>query len=341
MSLGRFRKAPGRGENRMSENGASRRRDLLAELGLSLVTLALVGTALGAHRPMLVPILFVSVVVVVIVVRKCLPGAPFITTTLAVGIPVYMCLYALIAIEAFEGNSPLLAYIGCLLPLISFTWSVWRNRVELNHQLVHRRVEARLLARGIAWVLLAGSTISIAGEIALEGKEATLHAVSLLAGMAAVAVGVSLVISDLIILLAVTGHLFKKFVGRMVKRAVPVFSFLLVYIFLTMIFGALYSLLDEISGKPHFALNGTQQPLDLADAIYFSIVTISTIGYGDIVATTSAARTLAALEIIAGVVLFLFAFAEIASYDPEAEQALAGNGMDGSDEQPRPGDGQG
>ena len=29
-----------------------------------------------------------------------------------------------------------------------------------------------------------------------------------------------------------------------------------------------------------------------------------------------------ALEIIAGVVLFLFAFAEIASYDPEAEQAL-------------------
>ena len=105
----------------------------------------------------------------------------------------------------------------------------------------------------------------------------------------------------------------------------PVFSFLLVYIFLTMIFGALYSILDEVTGRPHFALNGTEQPLGLADAIYFSIVTISTIGYGDIVATTSAARTLAALEIIAGVVLFLFAFAEIASYDPEAEQALAGN----------------
>ena len=48
-------------------------------------------------------------------------------------------------------------------------------------------------------------------------------------------------------------------------------------------------------------------------------------GFGPRVATTSAARTLAALEIIAGVVLFLFAFAEIASYDPEAEQALAGN----------------
>jgi len=320
----------------MGETDASRRKELLSELGLSFVTLALVGSALGAHRPLLVPILFASVVVVVLVVRKSLPSAPFVTTTLAVGIPVYMCLYALIAIEAFEGNSPFLAYIGCLLPLISFTWAVWRNRVELNHQLVHRRVEARLLARGIVWVLLAGSMISIAGEIALEGKEATVHAVSLLAGMAAVAVGVMLVIGDLVVLLAVTGHLFKKFIGRMVKRAVPVFSFLLVYIFLTMIFGALYSLLDELSGRPHFALNGTQQPLDLADAIYFSIVTISTIGYGDIVATTSAARTLAALEIIAGVVLFLFAFAEIASYDPEAEQALAGNATEAPESEAKP-----
>ncbi|MBL8895428.1 MAG: two pore domain potassium channel family protein [Rhizobiales bacterium] len=309
----------------MSDTGTSRRKELLSELGISLVTLALVGSALGAHRPMLVPILFASVVIVVLVVRKCLPSAPFVTTTLAVGIPVYMCLYALIAIEAFEGDHPGLAYIGCLLPLASFTWSVWRNRTELDHQLRHRRVDARLLARGIAWVVLAGAMISIAGEVALEGKEKTVHAVSLLAGMAAVSIGVSLVIGDLVVLLAVTGHLFKKFVGRMVKRAVPVFSFLLVYIFLTMIFGALYSILDEVTGRPHFALNGTQQPLDLADAIYFSIVTISTIGYGDIVATTSAARTLAALEIIAGVVLFLFAFAEIASYDPEAEQALAGN----------------
>jgi hypothetical protein len=312
----------------MSDMRASHRKELLSELGLSLVTLALVGSALGAHRPLLVPILFASVVFVVLVVRKSLPSAPFISTTLAVGIPVYMCLYALIAIEAFEGGNPLLAYIGCLLPLASFSWSVWRNRDALNHQLIHRRVDARLLARGIAWVILAGAMISIAGEIALEGQEKTVHAVSLLAGMAAVAIGVSLVIGDLVVLLAVTGHLFKKFVSRMVKRAVPVFSFLLVYIFLTMIFGALYSILDEVTGRPHFSLNGTQQALDLADAIYFSIVTISTIGYGDIVATTSAARTLASLEIIAGVVLFLFAFAEIASYDPEAEQALAGTEPD-------------
>jgi len=297
----------------------------MPELILSFVTLVLIGTALSTHRPLLVPILFVSVAAVVFIVRKSLRSAPFVTATLAVGIPIYMCLYALLAIKAFESAHPTLAYLGCLLPLATFTWNVWRRRAELNRHLVHRRVDARLLARGIGWVALAFCMISVAGEIAMESNETGIHGLMLLAGMAAVAIGVVLVTDDLVVLLAVTGHLFRTFINRMIKRAVPVFSFLLVYCFLVMIFGALYTLLDEFTSRSHFAINGSPQDLDLANAIYFSIVTISTIGYGDIVATTSAARTLTAIEIITGVVLFLFAFAEIAAYDPEAEQALAGD----------------
>ena len=43
---------------------------------------------------------------------------------------------------------------------------------------------------------------------------------------------------------------------------------------------------------PHFA--------DLDEFIYFSLVTLSTLGYGDMVATTRAARSLAALEAVVG-----------------------------------------
>jgi len=185
--------------------------------------------------------------------------------------------------------------------------------------------------RGIGWVALAASMISISGEIASTSDGVHGHGGPLLAGMAAVGIIVYLAIEDLVVLLAVTGHLFKTFIARMMKRAVPVFSFLLVYCFLVIIFGALYSILDELTGRAHFSLNGTVQPLDLADAIYFSMVTITTISYGDILAVSSAARTLAVLEIIAGVVLFLFAFAEIAAYDPEAEQALEGNNPEHKD----------
>jgi len=40
------------------------------------------------------------------------------------------------------------------------------------------------------------------------------------------------------------------------------------------------------------------------------------------------ARNLATLEVIAGVMLLQVVFSEIASYDPEAEQALAGDDED-------------
>jgi voltage-gated potassium channel len=182
-------------------------------------------------------------------------------------------------------------------------------------------------------VALAASMISISGEIASTGDGSHGHGVPLLAGMAAVAIIVYLAIEDLIVLMAVTGHLFRTFIGRMLKRAVPVFSFLLVYCFLVIIFGSLYSILDEVTGRAHFTLNGKLQPLDLADAIYFSMVTMSTIGYGDILAVSSAARTMAVVEILTGVVLILFALAEIASYDPETEQALAGTDPERKDEE--------
>jgi voltage-gated potassium channel Kch len=47
------------------------------------------------------------------------------------------------------------------------------------------------------------------------------------------------------------------------------------------------------------------QNLSLLDAFYFTIVTIATVGYGDIVPTTQAGRVLAVILIITGVGAFL------------------------------------
>ena len=66
--------------------------------------------------------------------------------------------------------------------------------------------------------------------------------------------------------------------------------------------------------------SGIVRPIEFSEAIYFSMVTLSTIGYGDIVPVTSLAQTFVMLEVMFGVVLLLFAFAEIASYDPDAEE---------------------
>jgi len=75
-------------------------------------------------------------------------------------------------------------------------------------------------------------------------------------------------------------------------------------------------------------VQGTVQTPDLANAINFSTVSINSISYGDLVAASGAARILASLEVIAGVVLLQVVFSEIASYDSETEQALAGDDED-------------
>jgi hypothetical protein len=52
--------------------------------------------------------------------------------------------------------------------------------------------------------------------------------------------------------------------------------------------------------------------LDLGSSLYFSIVTIATVGYGDILATRSFARAMVSLEILIGIAYHVFFFSIIA-----------------------------
>jgi len=65
---------------------------------------------------------------------------------------------------------------------------------------------------------------------------------------------------------------------------------------------------------------GNSRAMTFPEALYFSFITLSTIGYGDITPVTGVARVMVVGEIIFGVVLMLFAFAEIAAYNPETPE---------------------
>jgi len=51
--------------------------------------------------------------------------------------------------------------------------------------------------------------------------------------------------------------------------------------------------------------------LSYSDALYFSVTTLSTVGYGDIRPFDDGVRVLASLQVVAGQLLLLFGFAEI------------------------------
>lgn len=71
-----------------------------------------------------------------------------------------------------------------------------------------------------------------------------------------------------------------------------------VYTFLIFLFAFFFSVTGE------WKISGDKEILDGFDALYFSIVTITTLGYGDIVPITSIQKFLVGLEAISGIVVF-------------------------------------
>ena len=84
---------------------------------------------------------------------------------------------------------------------------------------------------------------------------------------------------------------------------VPAFAFLTFYSLLIILFASAYHILSQYTGRPHFYVGGSPQVLSFSESIYFSIVSISTVGYGDIVPHSSVARLLASIEVVCGFML--------------------------------------
>jgi voltage-gated potassium channel len=110
------------------------------------------------------------------------------------------------------------------------------------------------------------------------------------------------------------GLLFEEFFSRSSRMLIPVFAFLTFYSLIVVIFAAVYRMLDRLTSMPQFLVGGAPRELSFSDALYFSLVTLATVGYGDIVPASNLVRLLAGVEVVCGLVLLLFGFNEIIAH---------------------------
>lgn len=61
-------------------------------------------------------------------------------------------------------------------------------------------------------------------------------------------------------------------------------------------------------------MGSVTRAISFSEAIYLSIVTISTVGYGDILPVSNIARLFASVAVICGVMLLLFGVSELLEY---------------------------
>jgi voltage-gated potassium channel len=111
--------------------------------------------------------------------------------------------------------------------------------------------------------------------------------------------------------LVLVGQSFESLFARLRHLAVAIFAFATFYSLLVLGFACVYRIIDLATPSPQFLIGGKAQVMGIMESAYFSLITMSTVGYGDIVPVGPAVRFVALVQILCGVLLLLFGFSEI------------------------------
>ncbi len=301
--------------------GSSRYSSLLHEMALfaiSLMLVALVAVSVANDAFQLFLAIVASAGVATAFIRWLFPEAPFFALTFANLIALYASIFAFFMEELFELIGPSVAGIGFSLPVIFFLVGCWLRREDVQSVVDNPDLRGgRRLYRALLW-LLPVFAVGF-GVLVLSVVDAPLvnNSPAFLASMLLIGLIVLAVSRSVAIFLVDAGLLFEEFFHRMSRLAVPAFAFLTFYSLLVVVFASIYCILSQYSPDLHFRVANVGRTLTYSEAIHLSITTISTVGYGDIVPSSNAARVLTTIEVVCGVLLLLFGVSELLEYTRE------------------------
>jgi hypothetical protein len=226
------------------------------------------------------------------------------------GLAVYVCLFVVIGRAGFPLAQEWSRPVAFLLPVLAFVGACWWRRdtlsaaAEGSPDLLHFPRFARwLAATGLVGVVCLASPISRLGP---AGQTfALLLAMAVIAAIGVASVG------HVVRLLVDVATMLRSVGGRLRRLAVPIATYVSLFALLAVAFGCLYRIADGLSREPIFLFVGTPARISFSEALHFSVVTLSTVGYGDIQPHDDGIRLLAAIQMVLGQLLLLFGFAEI------------------------------
>jgi voltage-gated potassium channel len=251
-------------------------------------------------------------------------GSRFFVISFANAIAVYACFFTFIVQSNFPAAGPVFVAIAFLLPIVAFVASVWLRREAIRSVVdAGATVRVRRIGRGTTW--LVPLFVAAATTFLVPVAEPTpLHTdIGLIVAMALVALFIMSVSHDICIFLIDTGILFDQLFERLVQLAAPAFAFLTLYSLTVIVFAAVYRIIERFSPGPNFIINGQTAEVTFNQSLYFSLVTISTVGYGDIYPSSDVIRLVASVEIVTGVLLLVFGLYEIMNFARAIEEREA------------------
>ena len=292
----------------------------------SLTLVGLVAIAVAGTANILFLVVTVAAGTAAGFLRRLFPGRSFFSLTFTNLVAVYAAIFAFFLEELFAQIGPAISALGFCLPILSFLLGCWLRRADIQAVVDKPDIRSgQALYGALAWlipVFLVGVAIVVLSWFA-EALVNTNHA--FLFSMLAIGLIVFGVSRNVAIFLVDAGLLFEEFFGRMSRMVVPAFAFLTFYALLVILFASIFSIISQFAGPDHFKVGNVTRAITFSEAVHFSVVTISTVGYGDIVPASNIARLMASAEVICGVMLLLFGVSELLEYAREHRRHRPGD----------------
>ena len=293
----------------------------LSRVALPLAFVSLVAAAVAGITSPLFFAMVLSAGMVIVLIGALFPAGRLFPIAFASLIAVYAAIFSLFVEEVFLGIDVAFLVIGFCLPIFFFVLGCWLRRDQVRAVVAHPVIRSKSrVMRAAVWlvpVFLVGTIVILLSRTV--GTEANMDAV-FLAAMSIIGLIVLAVSRDVAIFLVDAGLLFEEFFSRVSRLVIPAFAFVTFYSLLVILFASAYRLISVYTSGPHFYMGGAPHALSFSESIYFSIGTISTVGYGDIIPYSSPARVLASLEVFCGIMLLLFGVSELLEYAREHRQ---------------------
>jgi len=201
---------------------------------------------------------------------------------------------------------------GLALPVFGFLGTCLARRYAITRVIHARRLrELSRLPRLSRWFLASMAVGAASFALPHSGVDAAMQGMMLIGAMSIITLCVMIAISDVVLLMVDISMVFELVAGRLDRLLMPVIAFLTVYALLAIVFACFYRIADMTTPTPQFLILGEARRISFVEALYFSSVTITTLGFGDISPISMLVRALTAIEVICGVLMLLFGFSEV------------------------------
>jgi hypothetical protein len=228
------------------------------------------------------------------------------------GLAIYASLFVVIGRASFPAAADWSRSVAFLLPVLAFVLACWvRRDVLAGAAGAAGGADLRHFPRAIRWLVPTGMIGIVSLSMPINRAAPEWQSLALLLAMSGIAVIGAVSVGHIVRLLVDVSAILRRVGRRLQFLAVPIATYVSLFALLSVAFACFYRIADEFSRGEIFILMGQPGRLAFSDALHFSIVTLSTVGYGDIQPADDGIRLLAAIQMILGQLLLLFGFAEI------------------------------